>query len=204
MASRLGIFNDALSLIGDVRLSDPDTTTQQAAADLRAVWDSVRRRVLSRHPWNDAIARWQLAADPTAPEFGWSYRYGMPTDPEPLKIIKIHGDPPFSREGRFILTNASAPLYVVGIADIAPDVMSDSLAALMGAELALQVVQKRAESFGLRDRLQQEVSIRDQTARMIDTAEGVPEHVVDSDFLRARGGWGDDRLTDLLLSQAEI
>jgi len=83
----LEICNLALSLIKvpSVASITSATTVEEEVA---ALWYAPsRQELLRKHPWNFAKSRAQLAADPTAPLFGYDYKYPLPSDFMRLRFI---------------------------------------------------------------------------------------------------------------------
>lgn len=79
MASKVGICNLALSHIGQRSISAINESSAEAAA-CRQFYDRDRRAVLRAHPWNFALRVVTLAASVEDPEYGYTYRYKLPTD----------------------------------------------------------------------------------------------------------------------------
>lgn len=115
------IVQRAMVLLGtSQRISSIDDGTPLAQA-ARDVFDDCRDEVLAEHPWNFAVTRASIpvSADYTGDD-EWELGYDLPGDclrwlPWPkahaLGFVGV-------REGRFILTNETAPLTVRYIARI--------------------------------------------------------------------------------------
>jgi hypothetical protein len=98
------LCNNALRLIGHSPILDIDSTEDDTAVTCKQLLTSCRLFMLRDNNWNRAIKRAPLTQDPTAPEWGFYYKYAIPSDC--LKIIET-GDNAyeFQAEGGFILTD---------------------------------------------------------------------------------------------------
>ena len=110
------IVNSALRLLQQRELASLDDDNAVARL-MRNAYPVARDEVTVAYEWGDAITRTTLAADSTAPAFGYGYQYRVPTDC--LRVLTINYDglsntliTDYQREGRFILTDHTAPLYV--------------------------------------------------------------------------------------------
>jgi hypothetical protein len=80
------ICNLALGMVGEYQISSSATSTKQYELCER-YYDEVVKDVLSDHTWNEAKKRAFLLEDATAPVFGFSYRFPLPTDC--IKVIRL-------------------------------------------------------------------------------------------------------------------
>jgi hypothetical protein len=138
--SKVEIAN--MALIG-LRAS-PINSFEDEKTEARAVnvlWNTVRRSELSKHPWNFAIKRAQLARLSAAPLFGYRYQYQLPADH--LRTISIQENVDFREENHRVLTNTEEVLikYVYDNTDTATWTASfdDLVAARLRLELAYTV-----------------------------------------------------------------
>lgn len=89
--SPVDICNLALDLLKEGPITDITTNPSTPTEVLCARWyDAVRRMTLRKHPWNFAITRIQLAANATAPVFGFANAYDLPSDF--IRLISIGDD----------------------------------------------------------------------------------------------------------------
>ena len=79
MASQLDIANWALMLLGEKRVSSL-SDDRANAENILAGWDMVRDAAIARQAWNCHIERASLAADSTAPEWGYEAQYTLAGD----------------------------------------------------------------------------------------------------------------------------
>jgi hypothetical protein len=114
--TKIQIWNMTLDLLKEQPLS---ATTDQTAA---ALWlsrnyDHQRDYLLERYLWKFALSRAAVPADATAPAWGWTKRYLIPT--QALRFIpptydgSWNGKPmPYEEESGYILTNHEGPLLL--------------------------------------------------------------------------------------------
>lgn len=79
MVSKVDICNFALQELGASKITSiTENTSNAIECNLR--YDSCRRALLTMHPWNFAIKRYELNADVNAPLFNYNYSYPLPAD----------------------------------------------------------------------------------------------------------------------------
>lgn len=119
MASQIQICNLALVHCGEATITSLNEDGK-AARVLKRVYDMVLDQALTDYRWYFAVARAELAADPTAPEFGFAHRFQVPSD-----LVQLIGlfdsqeasrnytsaKAAFKREGQYILAD-DAPLKI--------------------------------------------------------------------------------------------
>lgn len=80
VSSKTEIAKLALARIGADRITDLDTDTGRNSRFCRLFYDSALDEILRARAWNFATKRASLSQDATAPAFGWTYRYLLPSD----------------------------------------------------------------------------------------------------------------------------
>lgn len=139
MASVVEICSNALGLLGD----DPivSLTEDNARARLcNRFYANMRDAVLRSHPWNCAKERQALAQLSTAPGFGYTYQYTLPTNPYCLRVWQLNDKTAaFKIEGRKLLADISevSILYIARITD--PNRFDALLYAALEWRLAMQM-----------------------------------------------------------------
>lgn len=189
--SVVSICNQALYFLGEDAITALDDGTK-AALLCNLLWPEVRDAVLADHPWNCAMIRDELSQDATAPEYGFAYRYVLPTDPYCLRVVETDldvytdgkGDAayPWKVEGRYLLIDATAVyvLYIARVTDVTQysHQLSRAMAAKMAAELAFPITRNPGIVQGLEELYEQKLS----DAKAIDAQEGTP-NVFESNVL---------------------
>ena len=90
MATRLEVFNEALRIIGEQTITDPDVATKVGRA-LRAAFRPASKKCLETGMWNFGQKRAPLARSSTNPAFGYAYAFQKPGDV--AKIVRLHDGP---------------------------------------------------------------------------------------------------------------
>lgn len=197
MASQVEIVNNALVEIGEATITSIDQGTRAARAAKR-VWHNIRREMLRRYRWNFAKKRATLAPDATAPAFGYTYAFTVPSDflamigiydgNEDLRNYTATGQP-YNMEGRTILYN-EATLYLTYIADITDTSQFDSLfESALVYKLALRLAYDLSTGTGRADSLQGFFTEAIKAAKFSNAIENAPEVFIASQ-------WIDSRFTD--------
>ncbi|HEV2746414.1 MAG TPA: hypothetical protein VGW34_03840 [Allosphingosinicella sp.] len=115
-ASQTRIVNKAAVLLGTLERIVAITDSSALAITAKALWDETRDEVMADHPWNFALSRAALAASADEAPAGsqYAYAYELPQDNlrwlpwRPDHVDHFEGE----QEGRYILSNAAAPIYV--------------------------------------------------------------------------------------------
>jgi len=145
MASKTEIANRALSKLGQPRVSNIDTTDTKAARTIRNMWDNVRDSLLQSFPWNFSVRRAQLAADGSAPAWGWAKQYTLPSDF--LSLIEIKNNPRYEVADGFIMTDEGAPLYIKYVRRVVNTGLYDAMfAEAFAAQLAVEACEEITQS----------------------------------------------------------
>ena len=173
MASQLTICNLALGRLGAASILDLNGTQKEAQA-CRLFYQPSLDEVLRCHPWNFAIRRADLTADPIDPSFGWAKSYALPSDC--LRVVDLNDlgaltDPPrWQIEGRSIYCD-SDEAHIRYIARVDDPNQYDSLfvaalSCLLAANIAKKVtgirLDRASQVAGIRSRLRAEREVRGQ------------------------------------------
>ncbi len=187
MASWVQIANLALRRLGADRIASLTEDSENARA-VNDVHETVRDAVLRLHPWNCALTRASLAADSTAPSWGYAFAYTLPTDPYCLRVWRLADSMlEYRVEGRKLLSDAGAPLQILYIARIANPELFDAsltvtLAAALAAEIAFRLTNSRTAEEAMHKWFEQSLA----RARSADAQEGTPENIEADEFERSR------------------
>lgn len=190
MASEVSIINRALGFLGATKIvSRTQDSASAVAAD--AIFDDLRDDVLRDHPWNSVKRRAQLAAEVTAPLFGWDLSYLWPADC--LRILSVN-DVDWARrvgwavEGRKILTDFTAPIDVEYCARITdPNEWDAKLRTAIALRLAAELAEPLTQQPEKQTKLLAAYERAKISAGIVDGLEEDPvENVDDSPLLAAR------------------
>lgn len=191
MASDISICNRALRIVGIAPITAMGEDGK-AGSWAQATYADSRDALLAEYPWNFAIKRAELAAagGGLVPAWGYEFLYALPSDC--LRVLNVEGEPdsftdPYKIEGRYIATDAAAPLnirYIAQVTDPAQwsPLFVDALVTRMAAEGAFHFTGSTAREAQLTERYKEVVA----NARRYDAQEGTPESIVANDWLDSR------------------
>ena len=170
MASVVDICNGALNQLGASTILSLTEDSKNARL-CNARYTQVRDSLFRSHPWNCLQKRVQLAADTTAPAWGFTSAYTLPADCLRLLII-LDYDSNHKVEGRKILTNNSSMkiLYVARIEDPNEydELLRETISAALAADIAYAVTSSNPVSLNMYNLYQTKL----KDARFVDATEG--------------------------------
>ena len=170
MASVVEICNGALNQLGATTILSLTEDSKNARL-CNSRFTQVRDAVFRSHPWNCLQKRVELAADTTAPAWGFSYAYTLPADC--LRLLRILDyDSNYKVEGRKILSNTSSMkiLYIGRITDPNEydESLRETLSAALGADIAFAVTSNNQTATNMYNLFQDKL----KDARFVDSTEG--------------------------------
>ena len=170
MASTVDICNGALNQLGATTILSLTEDSKNARL-CNSRFTQVRDAVFRSHPWNCLQKRVELAADTTAPAWGFSYAYTLPADC--LRLLRILDyDSNYKVEGRKILSNTSSMkiLYIGRVTDPNEydESLRETLSAALGADIAFAVTSNNQTATNMYNLFQDKL----KDARFIDSTEG--------------------------------
>ena len=170
MASVVGICNGALKQLGATTILSLSEDSKNARL-CNSRYTQVRDALFRSHPWNCLQKRIQIAADTTAPAWGFSFAYTLPADC--LRLLKILDyDSNYKVEGRKILSNTSSMkiLYVARVTDPNEydELLRETLSASLGADIAFGVTSNNQTASNMYNLFKEKL----KDARFVDSTEG--------------------------------
>ena len=170
MASTVDICNGALNQLGATTILSLTEDSKNARL-CNSRFTQVRDAVFRSHPWNCLQKIVELAADTTAPAWGFSFAYTLPADC--LRLLRILDyDSNYKVEGRKILSNTSSMkiLYIGRITDPNEydESLRETLSAALGADIAFAVTSNNQTASNMYNLFQDKL----KDARFIDSTEG--------------------------------
>ena len=197
MPSVVDICNEAMDLLGAATITSLTENSKEARLCNRR-FETVRDAVIRAHPWNVAITRATLAKDATAPAFGFTNQFTLPTDPYCLRVLSFwnsnvdsdvaayDSQVMFKIEGRKVLSNEGSCkiTYLARVTDTEQydPLLSSTIAHKLAAETAYAITGSNSVTQGM----QQLYELRLKEARSIDAMEGVPDKLIADDFINIR------------------
>jgi len=174
--SPVDICNSALAKVGAPKIVAL-TDNVRAAVLCNEQYNKLRKKLLSIHPWNFAIARVELAKTLNTPEFKFSSEFLLPSDV--LRVIEtdLPEEEPweveFNTDSNKVLVCNSSSVKIKYIKDITdttkfPPYFDEVLAYHISADIAYAITQSLQVAKGLYDAAKNEL----REARSMDAQEG--------------------------------
>ena len=185
MAADIDIINAGLSKLGEqaiLAVTDPSPPGRLA----NRTYADIRDALLREFPWNFATKRASLAADPVAPEWGFTTKYNLPGDC--LRLVEINnlGDDDWRNEGRTIVTNKEAPLEIIYVGSAAVDVMDATFREALAARLAMEWAEPLSQTSSVVAAMSTLYRNKLRVARVADGQEDSTREVVAASFIESR------------------
>lgn len=182
MASEVEICNRALQKLGVKRITSL-TEDSKNARSCNVAYSVVRDAELRSHPWNFAIARAELAADATDPDWGRAKAYTLPSDF--LRLLPDYTEDNLNSkdwqiEGRKIYSDDSDPIYIRYIYRVTdPNEMDalfrEALATKLAFELCEEITQSNTKKSELKDDYKEIISEARKANAFENVAQESPE-----------------------------
>lgn len=181
----VGINNVGLVRLGAARITAL-TDTSKAAVACNAQYELSRDSVLMEYEWRDAKKRTTLAADTTAPNHGYDYRYALPNDC--LRLLEVADGIEHVVEGGYILTDEPDGLDILYIKQIVnpAEFHNPHLVQAVALKIAADICYHITQSKTLKEVIEQEYSAALMKAKMKDALMGT---VDDEDEDAREGSW---------------
>ena len=152
MASQTDICNIALQKLGAGKITNISEDSRIARA-CNLAYTHCLEAELRAHPWRFAIQRASLAEDATAPDWGKSAAYELPSDF--LRLLSPYpednlNDLDYEIEGRKIYSDLRSPLYIRYVSRVTDTSLMDAtfrevLAARMAIQMCEDITQSNAK-----------------------------------------------------------
>ena len=170
MASVVDICNGSLNQLGATTILSLTEDSKNARL-CNSRYTQVRDALFRTHPWNCLQKRAELAADTTAPAWGFTNAYTLPSDC--LRLLRILDyDSNYKVEGRKIVSNTAGMkiLYVARVTDPNEydELLRETLSASLGADIAFGITSNNQTAQNMYSLFQDK--LRD--ARFVDSTEG--------------------------------
>jgi hypothetical protein len=199
MASAVQIANSALTKLGESRIISIDDDVKPAR-EIKAIYDLRRDALLRSYNWNFAMKRVSLPALSTAPEWGYSLQYQLPSDClRPVQVGDVWyipglqdfmGGPdeePFKIEGQAILTNMGSQLKLRYIRRVTNSGEFDAMfTEAFACDLACNVAEALTQSTQKREFALIEKRDAIKMALRSNAIELPPNHIADDSWVAAR------------------
>ena len=190
------VCNLALDLLKQDAITSIDSPTGGTDVICARWYDHVRRATLRKHPWNFAAKRTTVAPHASAPAFGYSKAYDLPSDF--IRLLTIGDDTVNDLQGKYQLENNqllfsaadSSSLKIRYVYDYTNVAKMDPLFVdVLAAELALRIAFKVTGSDEAGEKIKEHLKTIAPEAYAIDGQERPPQRIQRSKFLdRRRAG----------------
>jgi len=196
--SKTAICNKALYFLkSDYRITSLDEDSLEARL-CNAFFDDALDILTEQHAWNFAVERAVLAQSATAPVFGFTYKFQLPTDPYCLKILMVldGSDYPIAywkQAGRFIETDMDAVrlTYLKRISNLSE--LSPLFREALAYYLAVQISEPLTRSTELTTNMEKLYGYALKKAKKSDSQQGTYLPEQDFSWNEARHGFYTDR-----------
>lgn len=191
MTAAVDICNMSLDMLKQSPISALDDGSANANRFARN-FDIIRDAFLSSHPWNFAIARASIAADATAPSFGWDYRYTVPADAVRVLPLRYDGEfegalLPHEIEAGYILTDQESPLKVIYIKSQTDyGLWSPAAIVAFATLMAMQMAHAITGKASIADVLREDYKLAFSEAKRVDGLQGWAERPDHNDVIAVR------------------
>lgn len=185
-SSEIDIINRALAKMGDQRIT-ARTDNNNRARLMDTLYEPMRDELLRECPWNFAIRRDTLAADPAAPVYQWATAFPIPADL--LYMVSTENNSAYRLEGNQILSNQENSLnitYVRRVTD--PTEFDTGFAETLAAKLAYEGASNITADLDLQDRLFRDFGLTLIRSKKMDGQEDDPREYAIDDWELARSG----------------
>ena len=197
MADDVSICNLALQRLGTKAISSlaEDST---AGRECNRVYTHARDSELRSHPWSFARARAQIAADTTAPLFGFSNAFSLPADyirwlparnvaNTSVTLGGIDANIDWQIEGRKIVTNDTSRLDIVYLKRVTDPNEFDALFTdLLVARIAMDVAEKVTQSNTKKTNAEGRYKVAKDEAKRANAFERPPQEAPEDTWVLAR------------------
>jgi len=183
--SVIDLCNSALQRVGAATITSLSDNTPEARA-CTVAYDSNRRDEIRRHSWNFAVKRVVLAPDSEEPTFDYAYQFTLPSDC--LRVLRpATSNLDWVVEGRKILTNDDAVLYLRYVADITDAAQWDAnFYTVLAAAIAMDICEKLTQSNQKKAALETDYTEAVRLARRMNAFEAGPVEAAEDNWLLAR------------------
>ncbi len=191
--SKVQIANLALMHVGEKSITS-FTDGSNAANTINQVYDVVRDAVLTDHPWNFAVKRVIPSLDATAPVYGFTYRFDLPTDY--LRLLEIDENPEYKISGLFIECDVN-PIKIKYIAKNDTAIEYDPLfVQALALRLSSTICERLTQSSTLSKELFENYLKAISAAKSVDAQSDYPDNIeadlwLDSRLKGTSSGSGD-------------
>lgn len=204
MASKVGIWNDALRELGAFRVTSPDDGSPEAII-LGDIWEQALDELLESHHWNFATFRRSLVRlESPGFQVGWEYAFSRPPglirvlhvtnnsgDPRSVIEYAIEGSGDYETSGGAVQTGAIYANYhevwmtwIGRVED--PNLMSPLFRRALSLKLAEHCAVPLTNSQSVKDQVSQRFLVALRAAKSSDSIQDGPTRLPESPWVTRR------------------
>lgn len=186
MSSELDVANFALGHLGESIV--PNLTDDVKAVNTVNQWKTnARERILRLANWTCAIKRDTLTVDGTAPEFGFTTRFAVPTDFIRLVNFRNTYDNQYVIEAGYILCYVADDLEIRYVYDLTDwTAMDEDLIYAISLSLAYDMAPALTQSLDRRDEVKQSMLEAIAVAKNVETTNVSPQGYAPGSWITSR------------------
>jgi len=183
MATQLEIVNYALRRLGCETIGSLADDSKRAKV-MNDLYGLARKDTFELYPWSFSLNRITIAADATAPAFGYLYRFAIPADF--VNVVSEYNEYKYKREGAWLLSDASELNVVYAKDEADPTIYTAAYTKSFALTLALEASYSLNQDKALGRQLAEEKFRIVEDARFADSKGSTPEDYEINDFLDVR------------------
>lgn len=190
MASKVEIVNSALTQLGQQRITAFDDESIPAQ-DASALYDLVVEEIISKGTFPSTRTRATLAASSDEPEFEYSAKFQLPTNPKCLRVLRVNGQDisklDYKIESGFLLINDTACeiIYIAFIEDSESydSYLTQAITYGLMEKLAYKYTASASYADGIRKAAQQEIL---RLMALASTSSGTSDPLRSDKYIESR------------------
>lgn len=190
MASKVEIVNSALTQLGQQRITSFDDESIPAQ-DASAIYNLVVEEIISKGMFPSSKTRATLAASSDTPEFEYSNKFQLPTDPKCLRVLRVNGQDvsklDYKIESGYLLINDTACeiIYISFVEDSESydAYLTQAITYGLMEKLSFKYVASASYSDGIRKAAQQEIL---RLMALAATASGTSDPLRSDKYIESR------------------
>lgn len=189
MASKVKICNMALTKLGVSPITALTDNTIEART-CNILYEDIAREIMTEGAFSSTIFRETLNLTTNTPDFGFTYEFQLPTDPECLRVLAIDEEKPGDYEYRIendklLANNSTMEIKYIGYLTNSGD-YDEMLKRVIVAKLAAEMAYPLTGSASLADRMYQKYLREFEDAKSVDGQNGSNQYIITTDLTDIR------------------
>lgn len=181
--SKVQIANLALMHVGENAITSFIEETNAARA-INQVYDAVRDAVLTDHLWNFAVKRIIPGQSATAPIYGFTYKFDLPTDY--LRLVGLEDNVEYKLAGQFIECDSSTIKIKYIAENDTPGEYDSMFVSALALRLGSTIAERLTQSSALAKELFEAYEKALRAAKSVDAQSDYPDTVEATEWIDSR------------------